>query len=214
MKLKVFYENLYNKIFSVKFFRMFLKIPGLEKLLQYETMSYLVFGFLTTVLNLVLFWGENKLVDALIKDPAVTYETLVLFRIGAFGFKWIYLANAIAWIFSVLFSFFTNKLFVFESPSFAAKVVWRELGTFVGSRIISFLLFEELLFGLLEALFSKMHLAGAIWIAKILVAVLVVVFNYVASKLVIFRKKKPAAGEEPDAAAAEAAGNEESGETE
>lgn len=196
MKLKTFYENLYNKIFSVKFFRAFLKIPGLEKLLQYETMSYLLFGVLTTLLNLLVFWAENRVADAMIKDPAVTYETLILFNVGSFGFKWIYLANAIAWVVAVLFSFFTNKVFVFESPSFAANVVWRELGTFIGSRIISFLLFEELVFGLLEAMFSRMAVPGAVWIAKILVAVLVVVFNYVASKLVIFRKKKPAAAQE------------------
>ena len=31
MKLKTLYEKLYDKIFSVKFFRMFLKIPGVEK---------------------------------------------------------------------------------------------------------------------------------------------------------------------------------------
>ena len=193
MKLRTFYEKLYDKIFSVKFFRAFLKIPGLEKLLQYETMSYLVFGVLTTVVNLFVFWAENRLVGALLKDPAETYETLVLFHLGAFGFKWIYLANAIAWIFAILFAFFTNKLFVFESPSFAANVVWRELGTFVGARIVSFLLFEELVFGLLQALFAHMHMSGSVWVAKILVAVLVVVFNYVASKLVIFKKKKPEA---------------------
>ena len=197
MKLKVWYETLYEKIFSLKFFRAFLKIPGLEKLLQYETMAYLVFGVLTTVVNLAAFWGENKIVDALIKDPAVTYESLLLFSVGAFRFKWIYLANAIAWVVAVLFSFFTNKLFVFESPSFRANIFWRELGTFIGTRLLSFLLFEELVFGILEALFSRMGISGAVWVAKILVAVLVVVFNYVASKLVIFRKKKPEAAEAP-----------------
>ena len=41
MKLKILYEKLYEKIFSVSFFRMFLKIPGVEKLLEYEMISYL-----------------------------------------------------------------------------------------------------------------------------------------------------------------------------
>ena len=84
---------------------------------------------------------------------------------------------------AVLFSFITNKLFVFESRARDAKTVLWELFSFFGSRIVSFLLFEELLFGILAHFMND-------WISKLLVAVFVIVFNYVMSKLVIFRKKK------------------------
>ncbi len=176
MKLKTFYENIYNKIFSVPLFRKLLKIPFLEKLLQYEIVSYLFFGVLTTVVNLTtymalgIFSGEN-------------YEARVLFSIGSIDIYWVMLMNAIAWIVSVLFAFITNKLFVFESSSWKPSVAVKELLSFLGARILSFLIFEELIFMLL----IKIGINDLI--SKLIIAVFVVLFNFVASKLVIFRKK-------------------------
>ena len=177
MKLKEIYEKIYNKIFSVPLFGKLLKIPGVEKLLQYEIVSYLVFGVLTTVVNFVtymvlgIFAGEN-------------YEAEILFSIGSFDFQLILLMNGIAWVASVLFAFVTNKLFVFESSSWKPAVLFREIISFFGARVVSFLLFEELLFALIV---NVLHLNDLV--AKLLVAVFVVIFNFVASKLVIFRKK-------------------------
>lgn len=177
MKLKELYEKLYNKIFSVPLFKKLLKIPGVEKLLQYEIVSYLVFGVLTTAVNFVtymllgIFAGEN-------------YEARVLFSIGTFDFRLILLMNGIAWVASVLFAFVTNKLFVFESSSWKPDVLIKEIISFFGARVVSFILFEELLFALLV---SVLHINDLI--AKLLIAVFVVIFNFVASKLVIFRKK-------------------------
>lgn len=193
MKLKVWYEALYEKIFSIRFFRAFLKIPGVEKVLQYEIISYLFFGFMTTVVGLVSYWAANRVAVALFVPADVPYEDWVLFSVGGLSFKWIQVANTISWIFAVVFSFITNKLFVFESRSFAPKKVLPEFGAFVASRLISFFLFEQLCFGLLQAAFSRMGLGASDWIAKLSVAIFVIVFNYVASKLVIFRKKKPEA---------------------
>ena len=193
MKLRTFYESLRDKIFSVRFFALFLKIPGVKKLLEYETVSYLFFGFATFLVSTFSYWLANVIGGRLCAPTP--YESWVLFTAGGVQFKWIYAANAISWVCAVTFAFITNKLFVFESRSFARNVVWRELGTFVSARILSFILFEELLFAVLELLFSKLGWRGSDWIAKILIAVLVVVFNYVASKLVIFRKKKPAAAD-------------------
>ena len=177
MKLKELYEKLYSKIFSVKPFSLLLKIPMVEKLLQYEIVSYLVFGVLTTAVNFVtymvmgIFAGEN-------------YEEKVLFTIGSIDVQLILLMNAVAWIVSVLFAFVTNKLFVFESSSRKGRVFFTELISFIGARVISFLIFEELVFALLVNLLSLNDV-----IAKLIIAVFVVIFNYVASKLVIFRKK-------------------------
>lgn len=166
---------------------MFLKIPGLEKLLQYEIVSYLFFGVMTTVVNFITYGIVNKFAGA-------DYEQLVLFDLFGKPFMWIYAANAIAWVASVLFAFITNKLFVFESTGHGAKVVLREIISFFSARIISFIIFEELLFALVVKLLGDMNHAS--WIAKIIAGVIVIVFNYVASKLVIFRKKKDASGEE------------------
>lgn len=177
MKLKELYESIYNKIFSLALFRRILeKIPALGKLLQWETVSYLLFGALTTVVNLLVYWLVNL-------PMGKNYEQRVLFTVRGFDFRWIYAANAIAWLASVLFSFITNKLLVFESRGKDAKTVLFEMVSFFGSRILSFLLFEELLFGVCAHFMND-------WLSKLLIAVFVVLFNYTASKFVIFRKKK------------------------
>ena len=176
MKLKALYEKLLAWVFSIPPLKKLQeKLPVLNKLLHWEIVSYILFGLLTTVVNLLAYWAVNLFAG---KD----YETKVLFTVGSFDFRWIYLANAAAWIIAVLFSFVTNKLFVFESRAKDAKTVARELASFFGARLLSFLIFEELLFGLLSHFMNS-------WIAKLVLAVFIVVFNFVASKLVIFRKK-------------------------
>ncbi len=187
MKLRSLYEKIYERVFSVPFFKKILeKLPFLEKVLAWEIVSYLVFGVLTTVVNFVTLWLVNL--------PVPNAESKVLFQMGAIPFKWVYVSNAVAWIVAVVFSYVTNKLFVFESRATDSKTVLRELAGFFGSRIISFLVFEELAFGLLMKLFGMWsgNEKLVMWVAKLAVAVFVVAFNYVASKLVIFRKKKTA----------------------
>ena len=179
MKLRSLYEKTYERVFSVPFFKKILeKLPFLEKILAWEIVSYIVFGGLTTVVNLAAYWAVNLFAGE-------NYEAKVLFTVKSFEFRWIYFANAVAWVIAVVFSYITNKIFVFESKARDAKTIFREVSTFFGSRILSFLLFEELLFGVLAAFMND-------WIAKIAIAVFVILFNYVASKLVISRKKKPA----------------------
>ena len=178
MKLKELYMKLYNAVFSVPLFKKLLKIPFVEKLLQYEIVSYLVFGVLTTVVNFVVYGLANLIAGE-------NYEEKVLFSVGEFEFLWIYVSQAIAWVAAVIFAYITNKLFVFESTSWKGQVVLKEVVSFFSARVLSFILFEELVFILLTGIMS---ING--WIAKIIISVLVIVFNFVASKLVIFRKKK------------------------
>lgn len=184
MKLKELYMKLYNTVFSVPLFKKLLKIPFVEKLLQYEVVSYLVFGVLTTVVNFVVYGLGNLIAGE-------NYETKVLFSVGSFEFLWIYVSQALAWVAAVIFAYITNKLFVFESTSWKGQVVFKEVISFFGARIISFILFEELVFILFTGILGVNS-----WIAKIVISVLVIVFNFVASKLVIFRKKKTSEGEE------------------
>ena len=178
MKLKEIYLKIYNAVFSVPIFKKLLKIPFVEKVLDYEVVSYLIFGVLTTVVNFVVYGLANM-------PFGESAESKVLFSIAAFDFKWIYISQAIAWVAAVTFSYITNKLFVFESRSWQPGIISKEILSFFSARIISFLIFEELVFILLTSL---LHING--WIAKIIISVAVIVFNYVASKLVIFKKAK------------------------
>ena len=134
---------------------------------------YIVFGVLTTLVNFLLFFLFQRL----------------------FGERLYLLSNLIAWAGAVIFAFVVNKLFVFELRSFAARVLLRESTEFVLARVFS-LAIEEL--GLL--LLLEVCRLGAIalpfdivlsseFLAKAILAVIVLLMNYFFSKLVIFKDK-------------------------
>ncbi len=132
-----------------------------------EIIMYLIFGVSTTLVNWVVYTLLIKLADA-----DVT------------------LANGIAWLAAVTFAYVTNKLYVFESKSWAASVLVKEIVSFYGARIASGV-FEIFL----PALLIKIGLDQAVFgidgfLAKAVVSVLVIVLNYIFSKLFVFRKKK------------------------
>lgn len=142
-----------------------------------EIISYVFFGVLATVVNLVSF----KLFDAILGAD------LYLFT------------NVISWVITVIFAYFTNKLWVFESKSWKPSVVMREMVSFFGARLFSLGVEEA---GLWLMLDDKVLDMGGLtidifdividgnMIAKIIMQVVVVILNYVFSKLIIFKKKK------------------------
>lgn len=185
-------KKLYEKIFSIKFFKMFLDIPVIGKLLSYEMLTYLFFGVMTTVVNLIVFFVSDKILGN---------GSIIDFTLFSNNFRITFedVSTLIAWIVAVLFAYVTNKLWVFESKSTKASVILRELVSFFGARIVSFVVFESLGFMLVRNIFINYNILNdnaSKWIAKLLMAVIVVIFNYVMSKLVIFRKKKNGEGEE------------------
>ena len=138
----------------------------IKKFLNKETISYLIFGVLTTIINIVVFWfAERELAFIMSEDAA----SLV--------------GNVIAWVISVAFAFVTNKLFVFESKSMAFKVVMAELTGFVIARLLSLAFDEGFMFVAIVLLGMNSLLA------KIIINVFVVIINYVLSKFFIFKNK-------------------------
>lgn len=141
----------------------------LRKYLNRETISYLIFGVLTTVINYLVFW----------------------FFLQILGDEAALVANVVAFIVAVAFAYVTNKLYVFESKSWSLRVIKKELASFVGARLLTFGL-EEL--GLFVAV-NLMHLGryaifgvDGIMLSKLALNVLVIIGNYVLSKWIIFRK--------------------------
>jgi putative flippase GtrA len=126
----------------------------------WDILSYLFFGVLTTVVNYVVYLP--------------CYNVLQLSAVAS---------NGIAWVVAVAFAYLTNKPFVFKSHDWSAKTVIPELGKFVGCRIGSGL--AETLILLLAV--DIMGWNGNVW--KLLTNVLVVILNYIGSKLLVFRKK-------------------------
>lgn len=91
-------------------------------------------------------------------------------------------ANAWAWGISVLFAYVTNRRWVFESRVIGGAAIAREMGTFFGARILTGLLDT----GIVVLLVDRFGMPKLL--IKIASNVLVIVLNYVFSKLVIFRK--------------------------
>ena len=121
---------------------------------------YIIFGVLTTAVNYLVY-----------------IPCLNLLGLSAS------VSNVIAWCVAVLFAFLTNKPFVFESKDWSAKTVVPEFTKFVGTRVASGLL-ETLI--LLVAV-DMLGWNGVIW--KLVTNVIVVILNYIGSKLLVFRRK-------------------------
>ena len=127
---------------------------------HWEVLSYLFFGVLTTVVNYVVFALAVQLLP-------------VSATVG----------NVIAWVVAVAFAYLTNKPFVFRSHDWSAKTVVPELGKFLSCRIGS---------GVMETVIILVAvdiLGGNKYLWKLLTNVLVVIVNYIGSKLLVFRKK-------------------------
>lgn len=140
-----------------------------------ELITYVFFGGLTTVVNLIVF----KLFGMLLGDERYL------------------ISNAIAWVVAVIFAFITNKLWVFESKSLSGKVLLKEIPSFFAARVLSFIIEEAGLFMLIDLIgFSEYSLkimsieVSGEMISKLILAIVVVIFNYFCSKLIIFKKKK------------------------
>ena len=130
----------------------------LNKLLNKETIIYVIFGILTTIVDFVAF--------------GILYYT---FNIGEI------ISNTTAWVLAVAFAFITNKLFVFESKSFQSKKLIKEIISFVSSRVITLLLTNLFLL-------CARFLGTNMMFAKALISVVVIILNYVFSKLFVFKE--------------------------
>ena len=137
-------------------------IQKIKALLEqyWEVITYLFFGVLSTIVNYIVYL------------PAY----LILGWSAA-------LSNAVAWVVAVAFAYLTNKPFVFKSNDWSRQTVVPELAKFVSCRVASGVAETVILLVTVDML----NWNGTIW--KLITSVLVVVLNYIGSKLVVFRKK-------------------------
>ena len=124
-----------------------------------ELIMYIIFGGLTTVVSFVSY-----------------YAALYL------GMHYI-AAQVVSWLLAVAFAFIVNKIFVFEDRDNSPSALFRQIWQFVSVRIASGVVETALLWLLVDILCIGET------IAKIPVAILTVIINYIASKLIIFKKK-------------------------
>lgn len=134
----------------------------IRKLIEkyYDVLAYLFFGVLTTAVNYIVYLPCYNILQL---SAAVS--------------------NTIAWVFAVAFAYLTNKPFVFRSHDWSAKTVVPELSKFVGGRVASGAAETAIIFLTVDWL----HWNGNIM--KLVTSVLVVIMNYIISKLLVFKNK-------------------------
>ena len=156
-----------------------LPAPISRLLVKYrEIIAYLFWGVMTTVVS----WLTYMLFSLVFRGASGQIHAL-----GGSVPASVVLANALSWVCAVAFAFVVNKLRVFRSPSWEKSVVWPELWKFVASRAATGVL--ELV-GVPAAV--ALGLNGTLlgvegMLAKVIVTFIVIVLNYVLSKLFIFR---------------------------
>lgn len=142
-----------------------------KKCVNYETISYIVCGVLTTLVDWVVFSVLNE-------------RWQVDYRIS----------TALAWLAAVLFAYVVNKLIVFRNFQFRPSHLWKEWWTFFAARACSGIMVMVLMIVLVDLLrwgeFYIGTLAAGLYLAKAVVSVINLVANYIFSKLWIFKKPK------------------------
>lgn len=100
------------------------------------------------------------------------------------------ISNIIAWIVGIAFAYITNRLWVFESKTSEFKEILRELGQFIMARLATGVIDEIIVVAGAQILMGSDYETIGNLIVKIGSNVLVVILNYVFSKLLVFRKDK------------------------
>lgn len=130
-----------------------------------EIINYLIFGILTTVVTIITY--------AIFTNTFLSSKSALDIQI----------ANVLSWIIAVTFAYLTNRKYVFKSKAQGSKRI-KEIINFFLARISSLLV--EMLFMYV----TVTVLSYNDFICKIIAQAIVIIFNYVCSKLIIFKKEE------------------------
>ena len=124
-----------------------------------EGINYLIFGFLAFVLNYILYF--------------VFADAMQMHYMAA---------TVLSWVLTVVFAYWTNRTFVFKSQNKDIGSVVKEFVSFIGARIATEVLELVLMYVMVDLLSINDK------ISKLVCQVLVILANYVLSKIWIFKK--------------------------
>lgn len=124
-----------------------------------EGMRYLIFGALTTLVNIVAY--------------SILYYTLHINNATS---------NVLAWIIGATFAYITNKLYVFNSKVNTKTELLKEIVYFYGCRLLTLAVDEGIM------IFTVDKLGWNALLMKIVANVIVIILNFIFSKILIFKK--------------------------
>lgn len=129
-----------------------------------EIITYLIVGVLTTIVSWVTCW----VFEITLFDPQVGWENAVI--------------NTFGWVAGVLFGYVTNRKYVFKSTN---PKIMKEFTNFAGARVSTWILDIVIMYVAVNMIQMDY------WIAKIFISsVLVMIANYIFSKIFVFKKDK------------------------
>lgn len=131
-----------------------------------EVVNYLFFGFLAFIVNMVAYEAGAWVIGANKDEPIL-----------------VAIATAFAWVVSVLFAYWTNHTFVFKSK-LKGKELLSEFISFVGARVATGLLEQVIMY----VMTSMMNIDDTL--SKVVCNFIVIICNYVFSKLWVFKERK------------------------
>lgn len=171
-----------DKEFFRKIYRL---LPGpLGKIcMRFENaIIYIFYGALTTVVNYVAHFGLRiAFTDLTGVERSFTAISQAVNERSAISSA---AATTIAWAVSLIFAFFVNKFFVFEAKERTIYAMGKEFLAFTGGRLFSFGC-EVVIMKITVDNLGLNELA-----MKLAASVVVLILNYVFSKLIVFKKKK------------------------
>ncbi len=125
-----------------------------------EGMRYLIFGALTTLVNILAY--------------ALLYYLIHINNATS---------NVIAWVLGATFAYVTNKLYVFDSKTNKGKELLKEIVYFFGCRLLTLFIDEGIM------IITVDKLAWNALLMKIIANIIVIILNFIFSKILIFKKK-------------------------
>ena len=131
-----------------------------------EIFNYLVVGVLTTLVSL----GSKWILLFTILDAGDAFE--------------LQLAIIISWIIAVFFAYFANRIFVFNSKN---KNIFKEMIQFFGARVLTLIMEMVIMWFFVTLLGLDSNIWVMVW--TFVTQVLIMIFNYIFSKLFVFKKK-------------------------
>lgn len=129
-----------------------------------EMLLYLFFGGLSFIVSVLTYALFN-----------------ISFEMGAV------VANIWSWIITVMFAFLTNRIWVFAAPTETIVDFFKQMFSFYTGRVITLIIEEAILYVFIDLL------DGNSIVVKIIAQIIVIVLNYIISKLLIFKKDEESA---------------------
>lgn len=173
-------------------------VDGMSKIKQLykkyeEIVKYLIFGVLTTLVGWIVYFSLLWMLKAVVgvaPDDNTSAKYIAIYTV----------AQVVQWIAAVLFAFFTNRKWVFTNAKKDIPV-GTQLIKFAAGRVVTFFidylvtLFASMGIAALISGSTALVLFGRAWnmaeiSAKIIAAVIVIICNYIFSKIFVFKDKK------------------------